>query len=76
MAGGIPEERLPSPVDPESGPVTVNVNDPGAMVCRPAREGTVVRALPTPDAIHVSVHAANSRTEVDHLLDALEPAWT
>ncbi|WP_229663713.1 hypothetical protein [Halobellus salinus] len=56
--------------------MTVNVNDPGAMVCRPAREGTVVRALPTPDAIHVSVHAANSRTEVDHLLDALEPAWT
>ena len=76
LAAGIPEERLLSPADPESGLVTVDVDDPEATVDRLGRKGIVVRALPTPDAIRVSVHAVNSRAEIDHLVDALEPAWT
>ena len=76
VAAGIPEERLLSPADPESGLVTIDVDDPEATVDRLSRHGIVVRALPTPDAIRVSVHAVNSRAEVDQLVDVLEPART
>ncbi|APW97691.1 aminotransferase class V [Halobiforma lacisalsi AJ5] len=35
----------------------------------------VVRSLPTPEAIRVSLHAFNTREEVDRVLEALSPAW-
>jgi cysteine desulfurase/selenocysteine lyase len=72
LATGVPDDRLLSPMDPESGLVTVGVDDPEATVGRLASEGIVVRALPTPDAIRVSVHAVNTHAEVERLLDALE----
>lgn len=76
LTDGVPDERLYSPMDPESGLVTIDVDDPEATVDRLASKGIVVRALPEPDAVRASVHAVNTRTEVDRLLDALESEWT
>ncbi|NHN49272.1 aminotransferase class V-fold PLP-dependent enzyme [Halostella sp. JP-L12] len=75
LADGVPDERLHSPMTPESGLVTIDVDDPEATVERLASEGIVVRALPTPNAIRASVHAVNTQTEVDRLIDALESEW-
>src|SRR6056297_1485239 len=72
LVDGIPGERLHSPATPESGLVTIDVDDPDATVERLASEGIVVRALPTPNAIRASVHAVNTSSEVDQLLDALD----
>jgi selenocysteine lyase/cysteine desulfurase len=76
LAAGIPDDRLLSPAVPESGLVTIDVDDPQATVDRLASTGIVVRALPTPDAVRASVHAVNTHTEVKRLLDTLEPEWT
>jgi selenocysteine lyase/cysteine desulfurase len=75
LIDGVPDDRLHGPTTPESGLVTIDVDDPGATVERLASEGIVVRALPTPNAIRASVHAVNIQREVDRLLDALEPEW-
>jgi selenocysteine lyase/cysteine desulfurase len=75
LTTGIPEDRLLSPPDPESGLVTIDVDEPEVTVERLASEGIVVRALPTPDAIRTSVHAVNTQAEIEQLLDALEPEW-
>jgi selenocysteine lyase/cysteine desulfurase len=75
LADGVPDDRLLSPAAPESGLVTIDVDDPEATVDRLASEGIVVRALPTPDAVRASVHAVNTRAEVDRLLDALDSEW-
>ena len=75
LAAGIPEERLLSPEEPESGLVTIAVDDPEATVERLASAGFVVRTLPAPDAIRVSVHAVNTESEVDRLVDALDSEW-
>ena len=76
LAAGVPDDRLLSPTEPESGLVTIDVDDPDATVDRLASEGIVVRALPSPDAVRASVHAVNTITEVDRLLAALESEWT
>lgn len=76
LTAGVPDDRLLSPVDPESGLVTIDVDDPKATVDRLASEGIVVRALPTPDAIRTSVHAVNTQAEVEQLLDVLESEWS
>ncbi|MFC6719026.1 aminotransferase class V-fold PLP-dependent enzyme [Natrialbaceae archaeon GCM10025810] len=76
LADGIPDTQLHSPATPESGLVTIAVDDPEATVERLASEGIVLRALPTPNAIRASIHAVNTRTEVDRLLDGLESEWT
>jgi cysteine desulfurase/selenocysteine lyase len=76
LTDGIPENRLRSPARPESGLVTVDVDDPAATVDRLASEGIVVRALPQPNAIRASVHAVNTELEVDRLVTALEPEWS
>ena len=75
LADGIPDDRLDSPATPESGLVTVDVDDPKATAERLASDGIVVRALPAPNAIRASVHAVNTQTEIDRLLDALETEW-
>jgi selenocysteine lyase/cysteine desulfurase len=68
----VPEERLLSPADPESGLVTIDVPDPEATAERLSADGVVVRPLPYPDAIRASVHAVNTEEEVDRLLEGLE----
>ncbi|MFC3959285.1 aminotransferase class V-fold PLP-dependent enzyme [Halovivax cerinus] len=72
LADGVPDDRLLSPAEPESGLVTIAVDDPEAVTERIRDEGLVVRPLPEPDAIRASVHAVNTADEVDDLLDALE----
>jgi selenocysteine lyase/cysteine desulfurase len=55
--------------------VTIDVDDPEATVERLAADGIVVRALPEPEAIRASVHAVNTRQEVNRLLAALNSEW-
>ena len=75
LAAGVPDEHLLSPADPESGLVSVAVEDPATTVERLADEGNVVRSLPDPAAIRASVHAVNTEAEVDRLVAALDEEW-
>ncbi len=75
LATSVPDERLLSPADPESGLVSVAVDDPAATVERLAEEGIVVRSLPDPAAVRASVHAVNTDEEVDRLARALDAEW-
>ncbi|WP_336036730.1 aminotransferase class V-fold PLP-dependent enzyme [Halobacterium yunchengense] len=67
----VPDDRLLSPAEPESGLVTVDVDDPEATVERLRERGVVVRALPEPSAVRASIHAVNTTEDVDRLTDAL-----
>ncbi|ADD07265.1 putative cysteine desulfurase (plasmid) [Natrialba magadii ATCC 43099] len=75
LASGIPDDRLLSPREPESGLVTINVDTPAETIDRLRNGGFVLRELPSPNAIRASVHAVNTPTEVDALLDALQDEW-
>ncbi|MEE6210070.1 aminotransferase class V-fold PLP-dependent enzyme [Salarchaeum sp. III] len=75
LADGVPDDRLHSPATPESGLVTFGVADPERTVQRLAASGFVVRSLPKPNAVRASVHAVNTRAEIEGLLRALEPEW-
>lgn len=75
LADGVPEDRLLSPAEPESGLVTIDVEDPERTVDRLREDGIVVRPLPAPDAVRASVHAVSTEAEVDDLLAALEAEW-
>ncbi len=75
LGDGVPDERLLSPDDPESGLVTVDVPDPAGTVERLSGAGIAVRSLSSPEAIRVSVHAVNTSDEIDRLLEALEAEW-
>ena len=68
---GIDEDRLMSPREFESGLVTVAAADPEATVARLADRGIVVRAIPDPHAVRVSIHAVSTEREVDAAVDAL-----
>jgi len=69
----IPADRLVSPADPESGLVTIRVDDPDQAVERLREDGIRVRTLPTPaGTIRVSVHAVSTVEEVDECADSLE----
>jgi selenocysteine lyase/cysteine desulfurase len=75
---GVPTDRLYSPADPESGLVTVRVDDPESTVERLREEyGVVVRSLPDPaGAVRASLHVYNTPTDVDRLLTGLrEAGW-
>ncbi|OYR48459.1 cysteine desulfurase [Halorubrum sp. Ea8] len=72
---GVPEDRLLSPREFESGLVTVDVDDPDATVERLAERDIVVRSLPHPDAVRASIHAVSTESEVDRLVDALAAEW-
>ena len=71
---GVPEGKLVSPRDPESGLVTVRVDDPEETVDRlRADYGVVVRSLPDPeDAVRASLHVYNTAGDVDRLLEGLD----
>ncbi|WP_050031676.1 aminotransferase class V-fold PLP-dependent enzyme [Halorubrum halophilum] len=72
---GVPDDRLLSPREYESGLVTVDVEDPEATVDRLADEGIVIRSLPHPDGVRASVHAVSTEAEIDRLVDALAAEW-
>jgi len=67
----LPPARLLSPATPESGLVTVDVDEPEQTVKRLADEGIVVRSLPEPSAVRASIHAVNTESEIDRLAAAL-----
>ena len=75
---GAPNDRLYSPERPESGLVTVRVDDPESTVDRLREEySVVVRSLPDPaDAVRASFHVYNTPEDVDRLLTGLrELGW-
>ncbi len=75
LASNVPNNRLLSPASPESGLVTIDVGAPDETVSRLDDEGIVVRALPSPNAIRVSVHAVNTAAEIDAVLEVLADKW-
>ena len=78
FVAGTPTDRLYSPETPESGLVTVRVDDPESTVDRLRKEyGVVVRSLPDPaGAVRASLHVYNTREDVDRLLTGLrETGW-
>ncbi len=75
LKAGVPADRLLSPRRYETGLVAIDVDDPEATVERLAADDIVVRSLPHPDAVRVSVHAVSTAAEVDRLVEALEEEW-
>ena len=78
LVDGVPDDRLYSPDDPESGLVTVRVDNPDSTVDRLREEyDVVVRSLPDPaDAVRASLHVYNTPEDVDRLLTGLrETGW-
>ena len=71
LKDGVPEERLVSAREYESGLVAIDVDDPERTVERLADEDVVVRDIPGTGTVRVSVHVFNSAEDVDALLDAL-----
>ncbi|MFC6904341.1 aminotransferase class V-fold PLP-dependent enzyme [Halalkalicoccus tibetensis] len=68
---GLGEERLLSPRKYESGLVTFTDESPEKTVERLAEQGIQVRTLPDPKAIRASVHAINTESDIDALLEGL-----
>jgi cysteine desulfurase/selenocysteine lyase len=72
----LPDHRLLSPAGFESGLVTVDVGDPGPVVDALGDRGLVVRDVPFPEALRVSIHAFNTAEDVDRVAEALDDvAW-
>ncbi len=72
LVDGLPDASVVGPARPESGLVTIGVDDPEAAVDRLAEAGFVLRSLPEPAAIRASVHALNTTEEIDGLIDAID----
>jgi selenocysteine lyase/cysteine desulfurase len=71
LKAGIDDDRLLSPERFESGLVTIDAKNPEATVERLRERGIVVRSLPAPEAVRVSVHAVSTAGEIDRVIDAL-----
>ncbi|WP_058826433.1 aminotransferase class V-fold PLP-dependent enzyme [Haloferax sp. Q22] len=71
----VPEGRLLSPHDPESGLVSFEVSDPEGTVERLKSAGVVVRTLPEPKAVRASFHNFNDESDVATLRDGLDEEW-
>lgn len=74
ITANISSDRLVSPSDPESGLVTIRVDNPQAVVERLNTDhDIVVRTLPDPDeTIRASLHVYNTPADVDTLVDGLQ----
>lgn len=72
LKNGIDSDRLVSPRRFESGLVTITADDPEATIERLAEAGIVVRSLPSPEAVRVSVHAVSTSQEIETILDHLQ----
>ena len=72
---GVPEKRLSSPREYESGLVTIDVSDPEETVARLDDRGFKVRSIPPMNAIRVSLHVFNTPAEVDALVAELDPEF-
>ncbi len=71
LVARLPEASVVSPLDPESGLVTVAVEEPDETVERLETDGLAIRSLTDPKAIRASVHAFNTEQEIDRLGDAI-----
>lgn len=67
----IPDRLLVSPSTPDSGLVTIQDPEPQETVERLKQANIRLRSLPHPEAIRVSVHAFNTRSDINQLLDML-----
>jgi cysteine desulfurase/selenocysteine lyase len=72
LKAGFPQERLRSPKSFESGLVSVVSGDPEAAVDRLRSQDIVVRALPIGETVRVSLHAVNTTSDVDALVEGLQ----
>ncbi len=68
LKAGIPDDRLVSPREYETGLVSFRVDDPEAFVEACEADGVVLRTIPDPECVRASVHAFNDESEVDRLL--------
>jgi selenocysteine lyase/cysteine desulfurase len=75
LVNGVPDDRLLSPTSPESGLVTIDVDDPATTVDRLKEANIVIRSLPVPDAIRASIHVFNTKKDIEMLLAELENTW-
>ena len=64
-------DRVLSPETFESGLVSFHVSDPEATVDRLSEQGVIVRSIPYPEAVRASVHAFNTRSDIDALVEQL-----
>ena len=71
LKSGVPEERLVSPREFESGLVAFEVDSPEETVERLLERDVHVRSVPRPNTVRASVHAFNDEGDVDALLDGL-----
>ncbi|MFB6267153.1 MAG: aminotransferase class V-fold PLP-dependent enzyme [Halodesulfurarchaeum sp.] len=67
----VPADRLLSPAEYHSGLVTVRVSEPEETVERLEERDVVIRSLPLPEAVRVSIHAVNTREEIERAAEAL-----
>lgn len=65
------DDRLLGPRNYESGLVSVDVADPEGAVEDLRADGIVVRSIPDPACVRVSVHAFNTEDEIDRLASKL-----
>jgi selenocysteine lyase/cysteine desulfurase len=70
----IDEGRLLSPRSYHSGLVTVAVDDPEGTVDRLDERGVKVRVIPDIDCVRASVHAFNTRADLDRFVDGADLA--
>jgi selenocysteine lyase/cysteine desulfurase len=67
----IPEERLVSPREFESGLVAFEVDDADGVVEELAAQDVHIRSVPRPNTVRASVHVFNDEADVDALLEEL-----
>ncbi|MDZ7701734.1 MAG: aminotransferase class V-fold PLP-dependent enzyme [Halobacteriales archaeon] len=71
LKAGIPDDRLLSPREYETGLVSFRVDDPEAFEAACEDAGIVLRTIPDPECVRASVHAFNDESDVDRLLAQL-----
>jgi selenocysteine lyase/cysteine desulfurase len=68
----IADDRLLSPRSFHSGLVTVAVDDPAGVVERLDARDVTVRVIPSIDCVRASVHAFNTRADLDRFVDGAD----
>jgi selenocysteine lyase/cysteine desulfurase len=71
LKAGLPEDRLVSPREFESGLVAFEVEEPETVVERLEERGVHIRSVSRPNTVRASVHVFNDESDVDALLDGL-----
>lgn len=75
LIDGIRDDRILSPMSPESGLITINVDDPTTTVERLKESNIVIRSLSDLDAIRASVNVFNTEENIETLLAELKNTW-